>query len=162
MRSTNHDRRIRRLAPGEQPAAGPSHRSGQFVDRDVRARWDQPSQLTRELLDAMVEFEVDGPVQMVVGHRRFRGRSAAKRHEQVRMFVVGEHDRDRALHVRQPRVQERPTGARRVSDVAVHQQYQRVHAVIGHRGPQPSASLGTHARPIRLIGDVDECARDTE
>ena len=45
------------------------------------------------MLDAFVEFEVERRVHVVCGDLRLRRGTFAERHEQMRMLVVGEHDR---------------------------------------------------------------------
>ena len=59
-------------------------------------------QHAREVLDALVEFEVHRTVQVIGGQVRLVGRALPERQEQVRPLVVGEHDGHRPLEVRQP------------------------------------------------------------
>ena len=80
----------------------------------------------------------------------------------MRMFVIGQHDRHRAFHVREARIQKRPANTGRIGDVAVHQQEQCVDAMVGHRGPQSCAGLCTHTGPVRLDRDVDRRAAGSE
>ena len=50
-------------------------------------------------------------------------------------------------------VEHRPAGTRGVHDAVVHQQDQRVNAVVGHGRSKPGAGFATHPRPVRLVRD---------
>ena len=108
------------------------------------------------MLDPLVEFEVERTVNVVVGQFRVEGAALSERHVQVRMLVVGQHDRDRTLDVRQPGVQQRPAGAGGVDDVAVAQQHERVDALLLHGGSQPGAAFAVHPGAIRQVRNVEQ------
>ncbi len=71
------------------------------------------------------------------------------------MLVVGQHDRDRALDVRQPGVQQSPAGAGGVHHVAVAEQDQRVNTLVLHRVAQPGTALAVHPRRVGQVGNLD-------
>ena len=87
-----HLGRIHRPAAGKQSTLGSAHRTGVFVDSDHRAPGNQLTEHPGEILDPFIEFEVDRAVHMVGGQVGLPGRAFPERQEQVRPFVVGEHD----------------------------------------------------------------------
>ncbi len=107
------------------------------------------------MLYALVEFEVERTVHVVGRHLVLGDRALTQRHEQVRMLVVGQHDRDRALDVRQPGVEQSPTGAGGVHHVAVAEKDERVDTLLPHRIAQPGTAFAVHPRHVREVGNLD-------
>ena len=73
------------------------------------------------------------------------------------MLVGGQHNRHRPLDVREAGIEHRPAGTRGIDHAVVHQQDQRINAVVCHRGSKPRAGFATHPDKVRLLsnnGDV--------
>ncbi len=133
--------------------ACPAHGSGHLVQRRRGSHGDQVPECCGELLDPLVELQVGGLVHMV-GRDTGAGRGhGCSRHEQVRVGVVGQHHRDRAFDVGQAGIHQRPTGTCRVADMTVHQQDQRIDALVGHHGAQPGAHVAVHADAVWSLRD---------
>ena len=95
-------------------------------------------------------------MEVVGGNLRLRRRALPEGQEQVWVLVVGEHERNRALDMRQPRVQQRPARAGGIDDVAVAEQDQRVNAVVFHGRSQAGTAFAVHPGEVRQIGYVDQ------
>ena len=97
-----------------------------------------------------------GPWTWSSGSSDSKAAALAERHVQVRMLVVGEHDRHRTLDVRQARVEQWPTGTRCIDDVAVAEQDEGIDALLLHGGPQPGTAFAVHSGAIGGIRDVEQ------
>ena len=152
-RSTRAASRAGRRETGDPPPAA-SHRSAR------RPRPPPPTGMSdddpAEMLDAFVEFEVE--------RRRGRGRRAppSRRTHLPGTAGTGAVQRRRPGRWRPDarrgtgRRRAAASGTRRVHDVAVAQQHQRVDTLDPHGFPQPrTASRGTSAITIGQIGDAE-------
>ena len=79
----------------------------------------------------------------------------------MRMFVTGQHDRDRSLDMGQPGIGQRPADPGRVHDVAVAQQHQDIDALLGHRRLQPRRHLAAHPVQVGFVRDVQPAVSGT-
>ena len=148
-------RGIRWRTRRKDPVGGPAHRAGHLVDRHIGAGTKEVRHDSRELFDALVEFEVERAVNVIGRYLGLEGRPFAERDIEVRVLVVGQHDRHRPLDVRQSGVQKTPTRARRVDHVAVAEQDQCVDALVRHRRAQPGADLTQHPAAVGLVGNPE-------
>jgi len=132
----------------------PPHGPGEFVDGDDGRGRNEFFDHPREILDALVEFQIHRSVQMVCGQTGFRRRAFTERQEQVRVWVVGQYDRDWSLDVGQPGIAQWPAHPGRVNNSVVAQQDQGIHTAIGHRRPQPRTGFTAHPLDIRCVRNI--------
>jgi hypothetical protein len=115
---------------------------------------DQVGHDAGEMLDTLVEFEIEGIVHVVGGDARVEGQALPPGHEQVRVFVLGEHHRHGTLDVGQTGVQQRPAHAGRINDIAVAEQDEGTDALVLHGRPQRGADIAIHPGHVGQFRNV--------
>jgi hypothetical protein len=138
---------------GEQRLRRARHGAGGLIDRNHGPGGDQFGQNAGEVADSFVELEIHRAMQVIRGQLRLVRGALAKRQEQMRPFVVGDHHGDRPLDVGQTGVPQRPAGPGGVDHRAVAEQDHRINTALGHRRAQPGPCLATHAGQVRRFGN---------
>jgi len=156
--AADHRSAVHRGPPPEQERVLAAQRMGPLVHRDDGTGDHEPGKVCRERLDSLVEIEVHGAVQMIWRQLCPEAVVLTDRREEMRPFVVGQHHGNGLLEVGPSRVGQGPDRARRIDDVGVAQQSERVEPLLSHQATNTRQTVLLHPACVGDLGDA--CRRD--